>query len=1304
MKRLALLLSLVAVLVVSSVSRAADWPTWQYDNSRRGASPESLAAPLSLQWVYTAPAPPEMAWSGPRDEPIEGKLMRNRVAYDRAIQVVSAGGKAFFGSSVDNKVYAIDAATGDVLWTAFTAAPNRLAPTYWQGKLYVGSDDGHVYCFDADSGDIVWKRRVGPEDERLLARGRMISRWPVRTGVMIEDGIAYFGAGVFPHETVYLMSVKADTGEVVWRNDHISQEDAGRNDLSPQGYLLTSGELLFVPSGRSLPAAFNRASGEDLYKRTHSWRTTAGGVVGGYKAVLADGQIYTSGPHHFLAMDQKTGSVGYAWITGTQLVIADDKGFIADGRRIAAMDRAAHTKATVERQEFNLQLIALQRARRSMKPEVYQEKYAELQKKIAELSEVGVLWSTPTADNASLIAIRDKLAAGGVDHVALLDAATGEVVWEAKVDGEADGLAASDGRLYVCTDQGKIYCFATPAAGKLAQTRQIPGERVSQPFAEDDLSEMYRTAAKEILERTKINRGFCLVVGSEKGRLAYELARQSKLRVYGVEGDAAKVAASRDALEEAGLYGSRVTIIHGDPSAMPVSNYFANLVVSDSLLLTGRLPGDPAEITRCVKPCGGMLYVGAPASAPGTKALTAEAIEKVLRATPIAREGEIKVAAGHGILTRGKLPGAGAWSHQYGNVANTSMSDDYRVKGGMGVLWYGDPGPAPMINRHEAAAAPLSTNGRMFIQGVDNIMCYDAYNGLFLWEYKDPGAIRTGVFNNEETSNLAASDDYLFVSVDDSCTVIDAPTGEIVKVHKTPPARDKIPRVWGYVAYYDGMLLGTNTIRKELEAALRRRGHTVEDATDGIFAVDPVSGKQQWMYRGENIMDVTIAVDDGRMFFIESTITQKERDELLAADKSELKKLPPEEAKKKEEELKKLDVRRVVALDAHTGEKLWAEPVDVTNCSHVGIGGGELTVMVHDGHVVVCGANANGHYWRQFLSGQFNERRIVVLDAESGEKLWDKDANYRHRPIIVGDEVFAEPWAFELHTGEEKTRQHPLTGEEVKWQFSRPGHHCGPITATPNTLFFRSGYTGYYDLYSDSGAAHFAGHRTGCWINVLPANGLVMIPEASAGCVCQFSIASTVVLEPREERKSWNIYSAQGTQTPVKRLAINFGAPGDRRDSFGGLWLGYPRPKTVGRLEYDFTIPTTLAEGGRYVSLNSESAGVTGGDVPWLFSSSAEGLLKTELTLLGKDDEPAAYKVKLYFAELDDVAKGDRAFTVKLNGEVVAEDVNIAAQAGVRTAYITTYEPIEVERNLTVELIPRTKLPPVLSAIEVTRE
>ncbi|MDA1054643.1 MAG: PQQ-binding-like beta-propeller repeat protein [Planctomycetota bacterium] len=1301
------LLATIALLCAGLTNgHAADWPTFLNGNDRVGATADKLPEQIELKWVYSTPAPPEMAWAGPRAEPVEGKYMRHRVAFDRAIDVVVANDRVYFGSPVDNKIYCMNAATGEPIWSVFTDGAIRLAPTVWKGKVYVGSDDGHAYCLDAADGKLIWKLRAGTSDERLLARGEMISRWPLRTGILIYDGIAYFGAGVFPHETVYLYAVDAETGSVVWKNDRISQEDAGRNPLSPQGYLLATDELLIVPSGRALPAAFDRRTGEELHQRNHSWRSTAGGVVGGTKALLADGQIYSAGDHHFLAMDQKSGGTGFAWINGRQLAISEDLGFVATSTQLVAIKRAEHAKATVERQDLNLKLDSLRGKRSSMKAEEYQTQVAELEAKIAELSKVGTLWNVETPLASSLIFAGGTVVVGGENQVAAYNAQTGAPLWTQPVEGDLHSLAASNGNFFASTDRGKIYGFGgVNAASPGKEPAKLPADYIAEPYAKDDLTEMYAAAADEIIRQTGVTRGFCLVLGSEKGRLAFELARRSDLQVYGIESDAKKADESRRALDRAGAYGHRVTIVEADLNALPFSNYFANLVVSDSLLLTGELPSRATEIARSIKPCGGIICLGAPPSAPAAAKITSEKLQAWLAGLNLAPDEKFASAGTFASLTRGKLSGVGEWSHQYGNVANTSTSSDYRVKGGMGVLWYGDPGPAPMINRHEAAAAPLSTNGRMFIQGLDSILCYDAYNGTFLWEYKNPGAIRTGVFNNEETSNLAASADALFVAVDDTCTEIDAATGKVRAVYKTPASEDKIPRVWGYVGYWNGMLFGTSTIRGDLEQSLRRRGHTVANTTDSIFAVDVKTGERKWVYRGKNIMHVTIAIGDDRAFFIDSSISQQQRDELLRQDKTELKNLGEEEAKKKEAELKALDVRLAVAVDINDGNVLWSQAVDVTDCSYVGIGGGQLTLIYQNGHVLICGANANGHYWRQFLSGQFSKRRLLVLDAKTGEKLWSKDANYRHRPIVVEDQIIAEPWSFALHTGEEKQRENPITGEETKWQFSRPGHHCGMITATPNTLFFRSGYTGYYDLYSDSGVSHFAGQRMGCWVNAIPGNGLLMIPEASAGCVCQFSIEATVVMEPRQEADTWKIASLSGSATPVKQLAINLGAPGDRRDTFGTLWLAFPRPATVGRLEYTFDIKPSLASGGGYYNYNSDSIQIENANTPWVLTSGVRGLSRCELELLGENDKPATYSVKLHFAQIEECAPGDAMFAIKLQGDTVAEKVDVVREAGATSrALVRTFDNIAVDKNLTIELVSQGEMLPTISAIEVVRK
>ncbi|MGI9473739.1 MAG: PQQ-binding-like beta-propeller repeat protein, partial [Rubripirellula sp.] len=923
-------------------------------------------------------------------------------------------------------------------------------------------------------------------------------------------------------------------------------------------------------------------------------------------------------------------------------------------------------------------------------------KLAEAKQKMKEFAEIGILWEYPSDFDDVLIATSNLVIAGGLNQLIALDRKTGEKLWERDVKGNVRGLAVDEGIMTVSTDEGQIYAFADSSVNVKPNEAKSWPKAFERPYAKDARAQEYADAASAILERSGQTNGYCLVIGSEQGQLAYELAQQSDLTIIGVEPDSEKASASRAKLERAGLHGTRITIVEAPLDHIPFSNYFANLIVSDSLMQTGQLPCAPDEVSRFLKPCGGVAILGGTNISPDGN----DAIVSWLTELFHQDEGELVNASPWHHLKRGKLPGAGDWSHQYGNVANTSYTDDHRIRDGLGVLWYGDPGPSAMLNRHEAAGAPLSTNGRMFIQGTDKIMAYDAYNGSFLWEYANPGAIRTGVFNNRETHNLAASDDHLYAAVNNTCAAIEAQTGKVVAEYTTPESSDGVERAWAYLAYDKGQLFGTSTIREELEARMRRRGLTVKSQTDAIFAVDVETGERMWTYRGDNILHTTIAVGPEHVYFIDSSISPEERQQLYLQDKGELNKLTGEAAKKAEEEMKKLDLRLAVAIDRRTGEKLWSEPVNVTDTTNVSAGGGSLTLMYADGHVVLCGANANGHYWKQFLSGEFDQRKLVVLDAANGSELWAKNANYMNRPAVIGNEVFAEPWAFDLHTGEAKTRPHPLTGEDTQWRFSRPGHHCGVITATPNMMFFRSGFIGYYDLYHDSGTRHFSGQRLGCWINAIPGNGLVMIPEASAGCVCQFSIASTVVMEPKTENKSWGIFSAVGPTTPVKRMGINFGAPGDRKDESGLEWFGYPRPSARGRLEFVFDLKHQLQQGGGWYSKNAEAIDLGATKTPWLYTSGASGLKRIEIPLLGDGDDAAEYTVKIYYAPLE--SHPGKPFDLSLQGEAVEKGIDFTAN---RSATIREYNHIPVEDSLIVELKPQdSEELATLAAIEVIRE
>ena len=346
------------------------------------------------------------------------------------------------------------------------------------------------------------------------------------------------------------------------------------------------------------------------------------------------------------------------------------------------------------------------------------------------------------------------------------------------------------------------------------------------------------------------------------------------------------------------------------------------------------------------------------------------------------------------------------------------------------------------------------------------------------------------------------------------------------------------------------------------------------------------------------------------------------------------------------------------------------------------------------------------------MAGEFAKRRLVALGADDGSVLWAKDANYRHRPIIVGDRVIAEPWAFNLYNGEQQMRVNTVTDSSraVEHHAHRPplrhDHRLREHALLP------LGFTGFYDLTADVGTQHFAGHRLGCWINAIPANGLVMIPEAGAGCVCLFSIESTVVFEPREPRRPWAIYSSVGKLTPVQ-------APGRSTSAHRAIvamptdnvWLTYPRPKPYhetgleANLDLEPSSPTAAATRASTKRLTR----LPGAETPWLFTSAAHGLATLSVAAGARERSTGEYTVKLYFTDLDNAEAGQRVFDVELEGNRMDKQLDIAALGdGKGKPVVREYKDVEIDRKLTLRLVPSTDADslnelPVLSAVEVIR-
>ncbi len=167
----------IGLFVVADSLWAQSWPTYRHDARRSGVTTEELKFPLQQTWVRIAKQPPQTAWTGPAKwDAYSGnsglQSMRN---FDPCFFVTAADGKAFFGSSVDDAVHALDAATGKEQWVHFTGAAVRFPPTIDSGRVYFGSDDGYVYCCDAASGDLIWRRQASTENQRITSNRKIIS-------------------------------------------------------------------------------------------------------------------------------------------------------------------------------------------------------------------------------------------------------------------------------------------------------------------------------------------------------------------------------------------------------------------------------------------------------------------------------------------------------------------------------------------------------------------------------------------------------------------------------------------------------------------------------------------------------------------------------------------------------------------------------------------------------------------------------------------------------------------------------------------------------------------------------------------------------------------------------------------------------------------------------------------------------------------------------------------------------------------------------------------------------------------------
>ncbi|MBC8470113.1 MAG: PQQ-binding-like beta-propeller repeat protein [Planctomycetes bacterium] len=1105
--RLLTLMSFMTLLI-ANVSRGDDWPTYNHDKSRSGITSEQLPLELSECWRFQSNNPPEPAWPPPAAQDFwhNHNQLRPTVIYDRAFHAVVVRDAVYFASSADFSVYALDAKTGKVRWVFFAAGPVRLAPVVAENKLYVGSDDGCVYCLSTDNGSLIWKFDVAAKNSMVPGNGRMISLFPVRTGLVVDAGKVFFAAGLFPIQGAFLFALDAENGEVLWQQ---------KLDVSPQGYVLASTQNLYVPTGRTGPVSFSRENG-----------TFQGefGSAGGAYTLLAENTLVTGpgrGPKQLNASDVTTKET-IATFGGLRMVVKDDMAYMQSEKELRALDRKKYLalskqRITLERRQKQISDQLKKLAKNSPPANKLKDDLRNIQLSLGqnkESLEQCFIWKHACDNPYSLIMAGNTLFIGGKDEVVALSASDGRESWNSPVNGDAYGLSVANGRLFVCTDEGTIHCFSNRSTVSTGKPELVHLGTEVDPYPQDDLTDMYSLAAQQIVEEANIHQGYCLVLGCEEGRLAYEIAKRTKLQVIAVEQDTQKVITARKKLHRAGYYGSRITVHHGMLDELPYPAYFANLIVSESTLLSGELPPSATELYRVLRPCGGAAIIGQFKETDRKRnKLKPSNLEHWLNDATIPGWRINRDNGLWAVIRRGALLGSGDWAQLYADAAHTACSGD-QLRGPMALQWFGKPGPRSIIDRHHRPMSSLVKDGRIFVPTVEGIICVDAYNGTELWQLDVPNSRRIGAL--KDSGHMLATDEYVYIAAEEKCWAVDVATGVRKVTLKAPQLDDHYKYDWGYLNHLGDCLVGTGQkvrasfYKQDFHGQPDNGSHVLEGdfrsviVSDYLFAMDRHTGTVRWTYKDGSIMNSAITVGDGRIYFAECRNPEimKDDDGRLRIDKFCEKDL------------------FIIALDAETGVKIWQRPFQFPYEHIMFLNYAENTIL---------------------FTGTYNKDNLVnyglfAFAADTEEEKWQTDyiglnsagtepfgtggehgEQWQH-PVINGQTIYSRPYAFDLHTGEKK-----------QYYVYRGGNGCGGLTGSSYYLYGRGANPRMYPIEVEStrGIPLTKVTRPGCWLNIIPAGGLILVPESSSGCTCGYSLQSSVAFAPQDYYSSPIILTSQ---------------------------------------------------------------------------------------------------------------------------------------------------------------------------------
>lgn len=1227
---------------------------WRYDAMRSAAAsknrlPESIQSIWSLDFGGR-----KQAW----DDPLNHDLM----TYDRILEPIVMGGRLFVGFNDQCKLMAFETSTGKEVWTCYTEAPVRLPPAGWNDRVFFTSDDGYLYCVDAETGNVHWKFTGAPSPQKVLGNRRLTSAWPARGGPVIRDDTVYFASSIWPFMGTFIHALNAETGEVRWVNDntgaqYIKQPHSAPSfaGVAPQGALVATEDLLLVPGGRSVPAAFNRADGKFRY-----FEINAGGKGTGGSFLAAD-------DNNFFVHTRRKGTRAFKLEDGVKEAFQPNEPVLAANQVFSA--------------ESNQD-----------KPVV---RCYDKDKK--------VVWEVEADGSGDLILSGDELIAAGGGSITRIDR-SGKLIDTISVDAQVERLLSADNKLFAVTIEGQIICFADSRFSLRESSVEAHNEKAVSSFQPS--AELRMNGAKDEIKAfldPGDAEGYALYFGNSNSELARGLYSKSPfVQLAIVDPNVESVATSRRILDDADLYG-KITVHHSEPGEFKAPKYIANMIFVDHELVINNTDLI-SELYQSVRPFGGTMHlIGTPDAYDFAKQIEQLELE----------QADVTLGDASIVIRRvGALPGAADWTHQYGNIANTVKSDDKRVKLPLGVLWFGGSSNMDVLPRHGHGPPEQVVGGRLFIQGMNSLSARDVYTGRVLWkrEFKNLGTFDVYYDNtftdeplnpkynqvhipgaNGRGTNYVVTEDRIYMLEGSVCHVIDPATGKTVEDLRLPTADDEEVQ-WGYLGVYEDVLIGgigfaqyrkrhdlTVDADKKLRASKRGFGTKSFDraASHSLVGMDRHSGKVLWQVDAKNSFWHNGIVAGGDQIYLLDRNPTKIEEALRRRGKSESENY------------------RILAIDYRSGEKNW----EVTE----GIFGTWLGYSQKYDLLLQAGAAASDRLYGEPPKG------MAVYRARDGSVKWkNEDRRYSGPCILHNDLIITNTnsyshsaGAFYLLDGQPKLVPNPVTGEMQPWKLTR-AYGCNSIIASENMLTFRSGAAGFYDLKSNSGTGNLGGFKSGCTSNLVAAGGVLNAPDYTRTCSCSYQNQTSLALVHMPEADMWSVSSAATVEAVgkrIERVGLNFGAPGDRRDSDGLLWLEFPA--TAGP-----SPPLAIQFNEDATFFQNHTSTMAKADLPWVRASGVKGVSEIQIGVLIQNpdqkeeknevNEPQPYRVRLMLGTVEPGASS--VVDIYAEDDLVAEGVKISDRGTTEL-----FENVAVDDDLNLRFDVKQG-EPVLQGIELQRQ